>query len=257
MRILILAPAAFALIATSAAAQQEGGRRVRVGVGAQLTPSYPGADEVSVGPFGDLSIARVGRTFTFEAPDESFGFSLLGRDGFGIGPAVSLQGSRKDKDVGVPIGKVKTTVEAGGFVQYQYRENWRLRAELRKGLGGHDGLIGDVSADFIMRDGDRYVFSIGPRVTITDKDYQRAYFGVTPAQSAATGLTSYSPGGGVQSVGGTAGLVYQFSDKWGAFGYARYDRLVGDAADSPLVRRYGSRDQFSGGLALTYTFVVR
>ena len=38
--------------------------------------------------------------------------------------------------------------------------------------------------------------------------------------------------------------------------YAGYDRLVRDAGASPLVRRYGSRDQFSGGLGLTYTFLV-
>ena len=31
-----------------------------------------------------------------------------------------------------------------------------------------------------------------------------------------------------------------------------YDRLIRDAADSPIVRQLGSRDQFSGGIALTY-----
>ena len=39
-------------------------------------------------------------------------------------------------------------------------------------------------------------------------------------------------------------------------GYAKYDRLLNDAADSPVVRRFGSRDQLSGGAALTYTFFV-
>ena len=37
---------------------------------------------------------------------------------------------------------------------------------------------------------------------------------------------------------------------WGA----RDGRLVGDAADSPVVRTHGSRSQLSGGLALTYTW---
>ena len=257
MRILPLAAAALALVAAPAFAQEEGGRRVRIGLGAQLTPDYPGADQVSVGPFGSFSLARIGNTFSFEAPDESFGFSVLDLNGFELGPAVSLQGSRKDKDVGVPIGKVKTTIEAGGFLQYEFRDRFRVRGELRKGLGGHDGLIGELSGDFILRDGDKYVFSIGPRLTITDKEYQRAYFGVTPAQSAATGLAPYTPDGGVQSIGATAGLLYQFTQSWGVGAYARYDRLVGDAADSPIVRSFGSKDQFSGGLSLTYTFVVR
>jgi outer membrane protein len=40
------------------------------------------------------------------------------------------------------------------------------------------------------------------------------------------------------------------------FGYGRYERLVGDAADSPIVREFGSRNQLSGGLGLTYTFTM-
>lgn len=243
--------------AASAQSEQEEGRRVRIGLGAQVTPRYPGADKVQVTPFGDLSIARLGRTFVFEAPDESFGFSVLGREGFGVGPSLSFQNSRRDRDVGVPIGRVKSTFEAGGFVQYQFGESFRIRAEARKGLGGHDGLIGEASADFIMRDADRVVFSVGPRVTYANGRYHRAYYGVDAAQAARTGLPAYRAKAGIQSIGATAGLVYQFSNQWGVYGYTRYDRLVDDAGDSPIVRRFGSRDQLSGGLALTYTFTVR
>ena len=43
------------------------------------------------------------------------------------------------------------------------------------------GVVGTIGADQIWRDGDRYVFSIGPRVLFSSARYQRAYFGVTPA----------------------------------------------------------------------------
>lgn len=260
MRNLILAApvALLALSATAASAQeQEGGRRVRIGLGAQAVPRYAGAEDVQIQPLVDLSLTRAGRTFAFEAPDEAFGFNILGTEGLGIGPSVTFQSSRRNKDVGVPIGKVKTTIEAGAFVQYMFGENFRLRVDGRKGLGGHDAFVGDVSADFVVRDGDRYVFSVGPRAVLSDSKYNRAYFGVTGAQSAATGLPIYRPDGGLQSVGASTSLTYQFNDRWGVIGYARYDRLVDDAADSPIVRQYGTRDQFSGGLALTYTFDVR
>jgi MipA family protein len=255
MRIQILgAVALLAIPATPALAQDKEPRRVRVGLGAQVTPAYPGADKAQLGPFVSVDIARGNTPFAFEAPDESFGFQLINTRGLAIGPALALQGSRTDADVGAPIGKVKTTFEAGGYVQYTVAPSFRLRAELRRGIGGHDGYIGEVSADFIARDGDRYVFSIGPRVTLSNGRYQRAYFGVTGAQAAATGLPVYTPEGGVQSVGAAAGLTYQFTRRWGVMTYARYDRLVDDAADSPVVRQFGSRDQFSGGLGLTYTF---
>lgn len=249
------AVALLALVATPALAQeQKEPRRYRVGLGAQVTPSYPGADEVRVGPFVNVDLARGDTPFAFEAMDESFAIPVVNVEGISFGPAASIQGSRRNSDVGIPIGKVKTTFEVGGFVQTYVTPGFRLRAELRRGLGGHDGFIGEVSADVIARDGDNYVFSIGPRATLTNARYQRAYFGVTPAQSFATGLPLYRPEGGLQSIGGAAGISYQFSRSWGVMAYGRYDRLVDDAADSPIVRGFGSRDQFSGGLGLTYTW---
>jgi outer membrane protein len=41
------------------------------------------------------------------------------------------------------------------------------------------------------------------------------------------------------------------------FGFARYERLVGDAAKSPIVRDFGSRDQLSAGIGLNYTFTIK
>ena len=58
-------------------------------------------------------------------------------------------------------------------------------------------------------------------------------------------------------MGVASGLSYQFSDRFGMFGFARYERLIGDAAKSPIVRELGSRDQLSGGLGLSYTFTIQ
>ena len=54
-----------------------------------------------------------------------------------------------------------------------------------------------------------------------------------------------------------SGLSTQFNDRFGMFGYARYERLVGDAAKSPIVREFGSRNQFSAGAGLNYTFRIK
>ena len=240
--------------APGAAQDDDGGTRVRIGLGAQMVPSYPGADKVSWRPLWDIGRAREGEVFGFEAADESFGIPVISTGRFEIGPVLNYEGSRKPEEVGAPVDKVKATFEAGIGADYYLTDTFRLRAEARRGLGGHDGWVGVVGGDYIMRDGDDYLFSIGPRVTLADGRYHRAYFGVTPEESVATGLPAYRPGSGVQAAGAAASFLYQFTPKWGLYSYAKYDRLVGDAADSPLVRAYGSRDQFSGGLALTYTF---
>ena len=229
-------------------------KRTRVGLGAQLVPSFPGSDDFSVRPLFDLSRARGSDPFPFEAADESFGFPLIRSGGFQAGPALGFEGSRKAKDIGVDLDKVGVTVEAGGFAQYAFGPNFRIRGELRQGIGGHDGLVGNVGGDVVMRDGDRYLFSIGPRISYGDGDFHRAFFGVTPAESVRTGLATFAPDGGLYAVGATAGLLFQLSPRWGVYSYAKYDRLIEDAARSPVVRGFGTRNQLSGGLALTYTF---
>jgi MltA-interacting protein MipA len=36
--------------------------------------------------------------------------------------------------------------------------------------------------------------------------------------------------------------------------FDRFDRLVGDAARSPVTRRFGTADQFTAGVGVTYSF---
>lgn len=125
---------------------------------------------------------------------------------------------------------------------------------MRQGLGGHKGMIGTVGADYVMRDADRWLVAVGPRVMITNQRYQRSFFAVTPETAAVTGIDAFEPDGGVQAVGASATFLRQLSPRWGLVGYTKYDRLIADAARSPLVLDYGSRNQFSVGAALSYSF---
>lgn len=255
LRRATLVTGALAMALTAPAfAQDSSGTRVRIGVGAQIYPSYPGSDDYDVGPMFDLDRARGDTPFEFEAADESFGFPLVRSGGFEFGPALNFEGARKAKDVGAELPKVKFSLEPGAFVSFNLSESFRLRGEIRKGVTGHKGWIGTAGADFVTRDRDEWLFSIGPRVTWSNNRYQDAWFGIETADALATGLPAYDPGGGIQAVGAAASFETQFSPQWGIATYAKYDRLVGDAADSPLVTQLGSRDQFSGGLSLTYTF---
>lgn len=251
--LLLVALAAAATPANAQEGSENAEKRTRIILGPQLSPSWPGADKFSVGPYIDVSRTR-DSAFEFEAPDESFGSPLVHSGDFAFGPAFGFIGKRKASDIGADLPKVGFTVEAGGFAQAYLAPSLRIRAEGRKGLSGHKGWVGEISADYIARRGDGWLFSIGPRVTLGDSKYHRAYFGVTPAAAATSGLPAYDLGGGVQSVGVTAGYHRMVGKNWGVAVYGRYDRLVGDAADSPVTRQLGSRSQPSGGIALSYTF---
>ena len=256
MKKLVLGLAAILPAWGAADAQDSRDIRVRVGLGAQLRPEFIGADSTSVSPLFHVNVARGTNEFRFGAPDDSPGIAVTSADGFSFGPAGNIQGRRKASDVGAPVDSIKRTFEVGAFAQYEWHDSFRLRAELLKGINGHDGLLGTISADKIWRDGDRYVFSVGPRVLFSDGRYQRTYFGVTPAVALATGLPTYRPSSGIYAVAAAAGVTYALNDRLGLFGFGRYERLVGDAAKSPIVRQFGSRNQLSGGVGLNYTFTI-
>lgn len=249
--------AALALGAPAAACAQDTEAeplRTRVALGPQLVPAYPGADDFKLRPLIDVGRARGDEIIEFEAADESFGFPVLTAGRLAIGPVLNFEGSRTPEKVGAAVPKVGFSFEAGGFAEYHLADNLRLRGELRQALSGHDGLVGSVGGDFVTRDGDNWLFSIGPRVSWGSNKFHDAYFSVAPADAPAAGLPAFDAGSGIYAVGGTAGYIVQLTPRWGIYSYAKYERLVGDAARSPIVLQHGSRNQFSGGAALTYTF---
>ena len=248
-----LAGVAVALAATSAAAQDES-RRTRITLGPQAYPSFPGSDEFDVGPLINVDRAKGDEPFAFEAPDDSFDIALVKSNGFAFGPVVNWEGVRSAKDIGAALPKVKFSVEPGVFASYDLTDSFRVRGEIRKGVTGHKGWIGTLGADYVMRDGDAWLFSIGPRVTWSDDRYQDAWFSVAPADAGPSGLPAYDADGGIQAYGATASFLTQITPRWGIYSYAKYDRLVGDPARSPIVRQLGSRDQFSGGIGLSFNF---
>jgi outer membrane protein len=67
-------------------------------------------------------------------------------------------------------------------------------------------------------------------------------------------MRRYQPEGGFKDVGLTLDLDYSLTQNWGLTGRLGYKRILGDAADSPLVENRGSADQFTSGLFLSYRF---
>jgi outer membrane scaffolding protein for murein synthesis (MipA/OmpV family) len=81
-----------------------------------------------------------------------------------------------------------------------------------------------------------------------------AYYNVTKKRSAKHGLAAYNPEGGFKSVGFGSEVVWKATDRIEAGVFGQYNRLVGPAADSSLVRERGSRDQFVVGISTSYKF---
>lgn len=256
-------PACLAFAAAPALAQsgddaEDKGWIVTVGGGGVLQPRFPGAQDLELRPWPLFDARRIGTQAGFSTPDQSFGIGLVNGANFRVGPALNIASGRDEEEAIAGIRDVGTTIEGGAFAEAYMSDAFRFRAEVRKGFGGHKGIIGDLGADYIMGSPEGTHFSIGPRLRLANARYVRAFYGVNPAQSALTGLPVHNVNGGLHSAGALAFAGISLGERLGLRAYGRYDRLLGDAADSPLVlSSVGSRNQFELGLGLTYSFTIK
>jgi outer membrane protein len=233
---------------------------VMVGVGGEYAPKFEGSKSSLLSPVPIISIRRVGSTTDqFRGSRDSSSIALIEFGDLRAGPAGKIIRARKASDYSElrGLGDVKTAFELGGFVEYFPADWFRVRAELRQGLGGHQGAVADLYADFIVPVMQRFVISGGPRFTWESTKATSPYFSVDTMQAMASGLPAYSAKGGAHSVGAGAQISYRVDPNWEVRGYVEYQRLLGDAAASPLVALRGSPNQTTFGVGASYSFDFR
>lgn len=222
-----------------------------------VQPRFEGTSKYGVSGTPGLSLARPGQPWKFGAPDDGFGFALIDTPWFQMGPVGRIRSERDSSDVDRFRGMkdIDYAIEPGAFIEFYPIDVVRVRGELRHGFWGHHGFVGNVSADYIQRF-DRTVVSFGPRMELGDSDFMDTYFGVSAGEAARNPRLSapYKAKGGVKSVGLAGAVTYDLSESWGVTAFGAYNRLVGEAADSPVAKRLGTKDTFVAGLGLAYSF---
>lgn len=217
-----------------------------LGIGGMAKPTYPGADSYIFVPY---PIVEVGR---FYLP--VLGQSEAKQHGFFFYPSFGLNGERKPSDDPSLKGtkKIPTVLEAGAGIGY--RTDWlRGFVAVRQAFNGVDGQVGDLGLDVQMPVAPRITVAVGPRARISSQNYMRTYFGVTAKEASKGPLTKYKPDGGFKSVGVAAKLTYALNERTDLELKGGWNRLVGQAADSPIVKA-GSKDQWMVGVGISHQF---
>jgi outer membrane protein len=232
---------------------------VTLGVEGRAMPKYEGANDSMVRPFPLFDVRRVGTPERFHSPRDGASIGILESGRFIAGPTFKVRFGRDEGSSSAlrGLGDIDWTVEAGAFAEYWPTDWLRGRVEVRQGIGGNHGVISDLMADLVFPVTTQLTLSGGPRMTLATAAATSPYFSITPAQSAASGLPVYDAGGGVRSYGAGIQARYRWSPVWATHVFVEYERLAGDAANAPLVVRYGSRDQIQVGIGATYSFDMK
>ena len=176
------------------------------------------------GWFADV-VNGIGRNFSTDAR-------------FEYGLRASLGVGREETDAIRGLGKIGNALDLGGFANWNVTEHFQLQSSLRYGSGyDHDGLLVDAGAAYdVIRYGPASL-TVDVSMSFANASYMRSFYGVSPAQSAASGIAPYRPGAGRQWSTAGISLTTPLHPKVLAVVSLEYARLGGPAASSPYARR--------------------
>lgn len=225
--------------------------------GVKSEPAYFGADESKLGPDIRVNVAflnfdafRLGEEL--DVPDDP----NARRQGFALGGSFRFVSGRDSGDFDDIDGldDIDPSVELGLQVGYAWPQVEAF-ADLRYGVVGHESWVGELGANYVTRPNDRLALRVGPRLLYAGDSYADTYFGVDTDEAAESGLGAFEAEAGLMRTGVEVIATYQLSDRWWLEGRARYDRLRGDAADSPITRA-GTDDQGTVSIGVRRAFVL-
>jgi outer membrane scaffolding protein for murein synthesis (MipA/OmpV family) len=214
-------------------------RRV-LGVASEVQPVYDGAQayRVSGGPVINIHY----RDIAFLSTGEGLGFNFLHGDHYQIGLGVTYDLGRKERDdlrnlqgmgdiSAAPVGKF--------FASWVLSRRFPLimRVNVRQYMGGAQGAVGDASVYLPLPGSSKtFVMFAGPSITMGTRHYLNTLYGVSPAQSAASGHPVYE----IQHAGTSAAGVGFSATKFVTEHFllnldAAISQVRGSPAHSPLV----------------------
>ena len=231
---------------------------VIIAAGPEVVPSFPGSKSHVVLPSIHLAYLKPGEHDPFYTQDDSFDFAIYENGFFKAGPVANYVNRRGLSDGNgqfFGLHNVRDSIELGGFAEiYPWQDHLRIRGEIRKAVTGHNGLVGSIGADAIGRVG-AFQVSVGPRVKFGDQRYVNNFFTITQAEANLNGrVNAYQASGGVTAVGAFATARYDFTPHYSVTLFGGYDRLANSAGDSPVATVLGTRNQYTGGATLAYSF---
>ncbi|MFO1074076.1 MAG: MipA/OmpV family protein [Geminicoccaceae bacterium] len=233
------------------------------GLGAGYGPDYEGSDDYHAVPLWNIKAAGfAGPTTYAQLFATQFTSNLINDKNWRLGLFGQFQPDYDDVD--------------NNRVQHMDGVDPTLMVGV---MGGYDWILGpahvlgvEIQASADVLHGNGYIVTFGPNYTVPfgnnkwllktglnttygSKDYMQNYFSVSNKDVQSAGFSkSYTADDGFKDVAANLSLTYLIDKRWSLTGVAKYERMVDQAADSPVVDDEGNKNQWFGGLLVNYSF---
>ncbi|KQW43672.1 hypothetical protein ASD88_16660 [Pelomonas sp. Root662] len=236
--------------------------RYLLGVSIASGPEYEGARtrETKLRPVWAAKLGRIRITtgggsallgFGREGAGAGASTQLIDTERLRLGISARIDGGRDSDDASTTRGlpDVRRTLRARLYANYSLTQDWNVGASASQDvLGRRGGLTLSLDTGWRFYRSATTEWTTGIGVSAANGQNMRSYFGVPASASATIGKPAYEPGAGLRDVHAGINFKHALSKHWFVFGGAGASRLLGPAADSPLVEKPGGSSA-SVGLA--------
>lgn len=217
-----------------------------LGVAAETQPAYAGsaAYKVQGGPVINILYKDI----AFLSTGDGIGVNFLRGDHYRVGAALAYDLGRRERDDYNNLrglGDIHAAPAAKVFASYVLSKKFPLilRLDARQNLGGANGSVGDVGLYMPLPGSSRkFVMFAGPSVTFATHRYLQSEYGVTLAQSRASGHPVFYTHGGMESIGAGFTATRFISDHWLVNLDLGISKFRGSADESPVTESATQRE---------------
>ncbi|HEX7387561.1 MAG TPA: MipA/OmpV family protein [Castellaniella sp.] len=225
---------------------------VALGVGMAVQPNYEGARDYRAKPFPIINaesgpfFAQTGEGF-YNSTDNGLGLKLINTPSFTFGVGASIMWGYDQDDVPPGIGGVPDALGANAFMSTNLSD-YVLRLSATQAVTHQDrGLLLNAKVSYPYAATSALTLTPSISTSWGNQKYMSSYFGISPQAGASSGLGAYAPSSGIKDVSVGVSAKYAVTDRFSLTGSIGADRVLGQAADSPLVEQKTQMRSTIGG----------
>jgi outer membrane scaffolding protein for murein synthesis (MipA/OmpV family) len=199
---------------------------------------HQGSDERRTLALPVLDYQRANGWFAVITNGSGYNFSGLQRMQYSLRLTADLGRKASRSSALLGMGDVDAKAEFGGFFNYALAPDLSLTSSLRFGAGQDGkGPAVDLGGAYSTQLAAQWQLGLGAGVSLANAEYMQSFFGVTAAQATASGYRAYAPKTGLRIGRVNLALTYMASPRVSVTAGLTANTLLGDAADSPMVRK--------------------